>query len=80
MKQTRTVSLIEASINTFIGFFVAYIAWPPAAMMFDMPYSHEQHFGIVLFFTVISVIRGYVVRRWFNSKLHNMAVYLARYK
>ncbi len=64
-------------MNTFIGFIVSYAAWPPAAAMFDMPYSHGQHFGIVLFFTVLSVVRGYVLRRWFNARLHKAVVALA---
>lgn len=78
MNQTRLVSLIEACINTAIGFCISYLAWPPIAAMFGMPYNHAQHFGIVLVFTVISVIRSYVIRRWFNNGLHLMAVKAAK--
>jgi hypothetical protein len=46
--------------------------------MFDMHYSAGQHLGITLVFTVISVARGYVVRRWFNAGLHLAAVRLAK--
>lgn len=46
--------------------------------MFDIHYSAGQHVGITVFFTIISVARGYVVRRWFNARLHNAAVRLAR--
>lgn len=78
MDQSRLVSLIEVCFNTAIGFLVAYIAWPPAAAMFGLPYTHGQHFGIVAFFTVISVARGYVIRRWFNNGMHLAAVRLAK--
>ena len=77
MNQTRLQSLIETVINTLIGFGLSFIAWPVAAFMFAMPYSHSQHFGIVLFFTAISVARGYVIRRWFNARLKLTASRLA---
>jgi hypothetical protein len=76
--QSRLESLIEALINTAIGFVVSFTAWPVAAIMFDMHYSTGQHFGITVFFTLISVARGYVVRRWFNARLHNAAVRMAK--
>jgi uncharacterized membrane protein YwzB len=78
MNQSRLESLIETLINTAIGFAVSYAAWPLVAVMFDMHYSAGQHLGITLVFTVISVARGYVVRRWFNAGLHRAAVRLAK--
>ena len=78
MNQSRLESLIETLINTAIGFAVSYTAWPLVAVMFDMNYSAGQHLGITLVFTVISVARGYVVRRWFNAGLHRAAVRLAK--
>lgn len=77
MNQTRIQSLIETVINTAIGFVVSYLAWPVAAAMFDMNYSAGQHVGITVFFTTISVARGYVIRRWFNARLHRTAGRLA---
>nr|MCP5012617.1 hypothetical protein [Aestuariibacter sp.] len=37
-----------------------------------------QHVAIVAFFTVLSVARGYVIRRWFNNGMHVAAVKLAK--
>ena len=78
MNQTKLGSLIEALFNTAIGFIVSFIAWPVAAYLFDMEYTRAQHFEVVAFFTVISIARGYVVRRWFNAKLHSTALALAK--
>lgn len=77
MEQSKLGSLIEAIFNTLIGFALSFVAWPVAAAIFDMPYTHGQHFGIVLFFTVLSVARGYVVRRWFNGRLKSTSRKLA---
>lgn len=77
MEQSKLGSLIEAIINTLIGFALSFVAWPVAAALFGMPYTQSQHFGIVLFFTAISVARGYVVRRWFNNSLKRASRRLA---
>lgn len=78
MNQTKLVSLIETSINTFIGFFISFIAWPIAAVMTGIEYTHGQHWGVVAFFTVLSVARGYLIRRFFNAGLHLTAVRIAK--
>lgn len=77
MQQTKLGSLIETIINTAIGFGISFVAWPIAAILFDMQYSNSQHWGIVGFFTVISVARGYVIRRWFNHMLKAAAARMA---
>jgi hypothetical protein len=77
VNQTRLGSLIETATNTLIGFCVSFVAWPPAAWFFDIPFDRAQHFGIILFFTVLSITRGFVVRRWFNARLHRASMAIA---
>ncbi len=78
MKQTKLVSLIEALINTAVGFAVSYAAWPIAAVISGITYTSGQHAVVVGFFTLLSVARGYVIRRFFNAGMHTAAVKLAR--
>ena len=73
MEQTRIGSLIETILNTLIGFVISFVAWPIAALLFSMEYSNAQHFQMTAFFTAISVARGYIIRRWFNARLHTLA-------
>lgn len=73
MNQTRVGSLIEAAMNTIIGFFVSLIAMPFILPVFDIHPSASTNLGIVSIFTVISVARGYVVRRFFNAWLRRTA-------
>lgn len=77
MEQSRLESLIEAVISTLIGFVCSYIGWPIAAHLTDLSYTDSQHTWIVLFFTILSVARGYVVRRWFNRLLKRAAERMA---
>lgn len=78
MQQTRLVSLIETLLNTAIGFLVSFAGWPIAAAMTGIEYGHGQHVAVVAFFTALSVARGYVIRRWFNSGMHFAAVIVAK--
>lgn len=78
MNQTKLGSFIEALINTFIGFGVGLasqlLIFPLVGV--DIPLSTNMN--IAAWFTVISVGRGYVIRRYFNASLHSSAQRLAR--
>jgi len=77
MLQSRLASLIKAAINAEIGFAISFAAWPLAAALTGIAYNTAQHWGVVGFFTVISVARGYIIRRWFNARLHQAAIKIA---
>lgn len=77
MKQTKLSSLIEACIGTAIGLVVSmalsYIVYP----MFGHNFTFAQNVGIVVIFTVASVVRSYIVRRCFNAHIHAAALRMA---
>lgn len=77
MKQTKLGSLIEAVMNTCIGFAINFIANLLIFPLFDMHISLGDNFLMGLIYTAISVIRSYAVRRWFNAMLHRAANKLA---
>ena len=73
MTQTRLGSLIEAIINTCIGFLINYFANLLIFPLFGMHISLTNNVLMGLIYTVISVVRSYTIRRWFNSKLHALS-------
>jgi membrane protein implicated in regulation of membrane protease activity len=77
MEQSRLVSLIETLLNTLVGFAVSFLGWPIAAALTGLEYSHGQHWAMVAFFTMLSVMRGYAIRRMFNNGFHLVAVRVA---
>ena len=77
MQQSKLESLIETCLNVAIGFCISLTAWPFVAVLYGIEYSHSQNLGITLIFTVLSISRGYIVRRWFNHGLHHTAAALA---
>lgn len=73
MNQTRLGSLIEVCINILIGFTINWTANMYILPLYGFRITGGQAFSMGLIFTVISVVRGYVIRRWFNDKLQKMA-------
>ena len=78
MTQTRLGSLIEAVMNTAIGFGINFCANLIILPLFGFNVSLAQNFFIGVLYTAISVARSYAVRRWFNARLHATSANLAR--
>lgn len=65
--QTWWGSIVEAKANIAIGFGVAMAANAVVLPAFGYPVTVADNLGITLVFTVISVVRQLVVRRFFNG-------------
>jgi len=78
MSQTRTGSLIEAFINVLIGFWINYVANLLIFPLFGFQISLSDNFIMGLIYTAISIGRSYVIRRWFNARIHKTAMQLAK--
>jgi hypothetical protein len=77
MTQTRLGSLIEAFVNVLIGFGINFTANLIILPLFGYTPSLWDNFQIGLLYTVVSIARSYVIRRWFNARLHAAAERLA---
>lgn len=67
MSQSRRGSVVEALASTFVGFWVSFAAWRLIGPLLGYHVSVSDNFIITGLFTVISVVRGYLVRRFFNG-------------
>ena len=78
MNQTKIESLLESIVNIIIGYGVALasqlLIFPMVGI--DVPFSTNLWIG--LWFTLISLVRSYVIRRWFNAGLHKMVAAMAK--
>ena len=70
MSQTRLGSWLEAWANILVGFSVNFLANLVVLPLFGFNVTGSQAFHIGLVFTVISLIRSYVLRRTFNRIRH----------
>ena len=67
MKQTKRHSLIESLVNILIGYFTALFSQFLIFPLFDINIPLSDNLLIGLYFTIISLIRSYLVRRYFNN-------------
>lgn len=77
MNQTRLGSLIEALFNVAIGFCINMLANMLILPLVGYHITLGQNLFIGVLYTLISVARSYVVRRWFNQRLQAAAQRLA---
>ena len=66
--QSKFQSLIESFINILIGYLTALFSQVLIFPLFNIYVSIQDNLLIGLFFTVISLIRSYLIRRYFNKK------------
>jgi hypothetical protein len=65
--QSRRLSLVEALASTAIGYVVAVATQFTVFPLFGLRVGIIENLGIGLIFTVVSVARSYLVRRFFEG-------------
>jgi uncharacterized protein YacL len=72
-EQPPLFSLFETVTNTAIGFLISLVVWVVVvAPLYDIDLSWYNNLGVTCIFTVISIIRGFVVRRWFETRINDV--------
>ena len=66
--QTKRESFIETITSVFVGWVIGVILNMLVLPLFDYNVSLTDGVLISIIFTAVSVIRSYIIRRWFNSK------------
>ena len=64
--QKKSHSALEAIFNTVIGFGISMVANLIVLPIFGYKVGVSQAFWIGIIFTLISIVRSYVLRRLFN--------------
>jgi hypothetical protein len=65
-KQTRKASLVETLLNTALGYGVALSAQIIVFPWFGINIPLSSNIAIGLIFTIVSIARGFVLRRAFE--------------
>lgn len=64
--QSRRASMTEAAVNMAIGYFIAILAQAAIFPLFGVHLPMSQHAAMGGLFTVVSLVRSYLLRRAFN--------------
>jgi hypothetical protein len=67
MRQSRLMSLVEAVSNVAVGLLVAVATQFVAFPLLGVQASLEQNVRLALVFTVVSIGRGFLLRRLFEG-------------
>ena len=67
MKQSRTMSLVEAVANVVVGFGVAVVTQILIFPIFGLHTTLAQNLKMGAVFTVVSIGRSYLLRRLFEA-------------
>ena len=66
--QSKKQSFKESLVNTLTGFSISYISCFLIFPLVGIDSGGGKNLLITLYFTVISIVRGYFIRRFFNNK------------
>ena len=72
--QTRTHSLLESLANIAIGYAVALLSQLLIFPWYGIQIPLQHNLAIGAWFTVISLIRSYALRRWFTRRTERAAI------
>jgi hypothetical protein len=67
--QSRLSSLIEQVLNVASGFIISLIVWQTVGPLMGYSVTLGDNLIITAIFTVVSIIRGYLWRRYFNGRI-----------
>jgi hypothetical protein len=65
-KQTHVASFVEITLSTAVGFVISLVTQILVFPLFGLQVSMGTNLSLTMVFTVISVIRGFVMRRVFE--------------
>jgi hypothetical protein len=68
--QSKKQSIIESVTNTVIGLVTSFLIQIIIYPVLDIPVTVRQNIIITLVFFVASILRGYLIRRFFNKLCH----------
>lgn len=77
MEQTKLQSKIEAIVNSVIGYIISVGVMIMVMPLFDVHITPTKNMLLVGVFTIISIIRNYIIRRWFNHMLKKASANIA---
>jgi hypothetical protein len=65
--QSKLHSFYESLTNVLIGYVIAIGSQMLILPLYDIHVTFSQNLTMGLLFTIISFVRNYILRRWFNN-------------
>lgn len=65
--QSKKHSFIESLLNTLIGYLIAVATQLLIFPLYNIHLELHQNLSMAMIFTLISIARNYIIRRYFNK-------------
>lgn len=78
MSQSKLSSVVEAVINAALGYVISFAAQLVIYPAYGAHFSIVDNIHIGILFLLLSLVRSYVIRRWFDGMIHNTAIKLTK--
>jgi uncharacterized protein YacL len=66
--QNKRQSFIESVVQTMIGLITSFLIQIVIYPLMNIPVTLTQNVIITMVFFIVSILRGYLIRRWFNKR------------
>lgn len=73
MRQSRLGSFVESVLNMVFGYIISLLVQLVVFPWYGINIPLQQNIEIITIFTLTSLLRTYVIRRWFNRGFHKLA-------
>ena len=70
--QSKLESIFESLTNIILGYFIALITQIIIFPIFNIHTTPIQNIKIALIFSIVSICRNYLIRRFFNLKIRRI--------
>ena len=67
--QSKFSSAIESILNQFVGTLLIYIFQKAYFWAFEIYVTTQKHMGLIVGAMIISMVKHYVIRRYFNKEV-----------
>ena len=68
MSQSKAASITESCLNTVLGIILSTVFTQVICMIYNIELSIDHNLIITFWLTVISFLRQYFIRRFFNKR------------
>jgi hypothetical protein len=69
--QSKRHSLYESLVGTLVGYVINLCVQLIVYPLYGATFTFFQNIQLCLIFLVVSLVRGYCIRRYFNRKVRN---------
>jgi len=72
--QSPRSSVAEAWMNIVIGFGINFMVNMALLPLVNASFTAGENFMLGWIYTAVSIVRQYAIRRWWNARLHALAI------